>query len=327
MPYGIKGKTVLVTGAAGFIGSHLCERLLAERASVVAFDDLSTGKREHLAACEGKPGFAFLEGDANDRTSLARAFAGKKIDYVFHYAALLGVKNVIERPLDVFRDVDGVRALLDLSREHGVKKVVYASSSEAYGEPLELPEREDGPLNADVGNPYMLVKLVGESLMRATTVTRGLPTVSLRFFNVYGPRQDASPYGFVVGIFLRQALAGEPLTIFGDGAQTRDFVYVEDNVEAVIRALESDKTDGQTLNVGAGKPITIRELAGKVMAATGLAAPPVFAPKRALEILHRDPDVTRLRTLLGFEPAVSLEEGLRRTLEWMRKEGNMGVRE
>lgn len=315
----LKDATVLVTGAAGFIGSHLVDRLLSLGAYVVGVDNLSTGREENLAEAKKNARFTFVRADANRFEELAQVFSLHRIDYVFHYAAVVGVKHVIERPLEVFKDIDGIKYLLALSHAHRVKKFVFASSSEAYGEPVELPEREEGILNVNADDPYGLTKLVGENMVRNYWRRFGLPGCSLRFFNVYGPRQNDTPYGFVVGIFLKRSLAGQPPVIFGDGTATRDFVFVDDNIEAAVRSLLLDTTNGQTLNVGSGNQTTIADLASQVVTLSGMPLVPTHEPERAIEVKYRCPDVTKMRELLDFEPQVPLEEGLRRTLEWYRK--------
>jgi UDP-glucose 4-epimerase len=322
----LQGKTVFVTGGAGFIGSNLAERLLREDAKVIVVDNLSTGTRsniEHLLeASAKKENIIFIEADANDPETMRHVFLQHPIDYVFHYAAFVGVRNVIERPLEVFRDIEGIKAILALSKEYGVKKVVFASSSEAYGEPTEMPERENGQHNVNPDDPYGLTKLVGENMMKNYWKHHGLPTTSLRFFNVYGPRQNASAYGFVVGIFMKKMLAGEPITIFGDGKQTRDFVYVDDNIEAGIRALLSAKTNGETINVGTGRETTIWELAQAVASVAGVKhVAPTFLPVREVEIRYRSPDVRKMRELLDFVPETALLDGLRKTYQWFDSVG------
>lgn len=315
----LKNATVFVTGGAGFIGSHLARRLLELGANVVAFDNLSTGKKENLAECLEFPNFDFFQGDVNVREQVAHVFNHEKFDYVFHGAAVVGVKRVEEDPLAVLRDIDGIRNILELAREQGVKKVVFCSSSEAYGEPQTLPEREDGPINPNPRDPYALTKLHGENLIRIYAEKMGLPGSSLRYFNVYGPRQESSAYGFVTGIFIDQVLQEQNPTIFGDGLQTRDFVYIDDNVEANIRAMISENTGrGEVINVGSGRQTTILDLAEKVIIISGKNPNPVFLPERKIEIRYRAPDITKMRTLLEFTPQVSLDEGLRRTYEWYK---------
>ncbi len=198
-----------------------------------------------------------------------------------------------------------------------IKKVVFASSSEVYGEPTELPEKETSPLGPEL--PYALVKLLGEKYCLAYWEKYRLPTVALRFFNVYGPKQEASDYGFVVGIFIKQALENENLTIFGDGTQTRDFVFIEDNVNAAIHSLISDKANGEAINVGTGKPVTVLELAKKIIALSGNDASLSFLSKRKQgEITHRYPDIRKMETLLDYKPSITLDEGLLKTLEWYK---------
>lgn len=310
----LEESTSLVTGGAGFIGSHLCERLLKGGSEVICFDNLSTGREANIQHLASNPRFHFIRGDANSREELSAAFSKFKINYVFHYAAIVGVKRTLENPLAVLKDIEGIQHILELSRLAKVKKFVFSSSSEVYGSPLELPEREDGAVNAKL--PYAVVKLAGESLLKAYWEKYRLPAVALRFFNVYGPRQEGSDYGFVIGIFISQVLAGKSPTIFGDGTQTRDFVYVDDNIEAAIRALWRDEANGQVINIGTGRPTTILELAERLVALSGKAnLKPEFLPPRNIEVMHRWPQISKMRLCLDYAPRVSLEEGLKRTYE------------
>ncbi|WKZ29168.1 MAG: NAD-dependent epimerase/dehydratase family protein [Patescibacteria group bacterium] len=313
-----KGASVLVTGGAGFIGSHLTDRLIELGAKVVVLDDLSTGKRENLSQHEGNPNFAFAHGNANDWPTLDRVFDTHKPDYVFHLGAFCGVKRVEERPLDVLKDIDGIRAIFEFCKDRKVKKILYSSSSEVYGEPISLPTHEHGPINVSPRDPYSLVKMLGENLTHHYYEQYGLKTVALRFFNVYGPRQESSPYGFVVGIFLDRALKGEPLHIFGDGSATRDFVFYKDNVNTILTAMLKDTTDGQTINVGKGIPTTIQELAERVAAVSGKDLKIEYLPVRKMEIKYRTPDVQRMHELIGTKAETTLEEGLRETYEYMK---------
>lgn len=308
----LEGKISLVTGGAGFIGSHLCERLLKDGSEVICFDNLSTGREANIKELSANPRFHFIRGDANSREELAAVFSKFNIDYVFHYAAVVGVKRTLENPLAVLQDIEGLQHILELSHAAKVKKFIFSSSSEVYGNPLELPEREDGAVNAKL--PYAVVKLAGENLLAAYWEQYRLPTVALRFFNVYGPRQEGSDYGFVIGIFINQVIAGTPPTIFGDGTQTRDFVYVDDNIEAAIRALWRDEANGQVINVGTGRPTTILDLAERVIALSGKPGlKPEFLPPRHIEVMHRWPQINKMRLCLDFVPRISLEEGLKRT--------------
>ncbi len=315
----LQGKTVLITGGAGFIGTHLTERLLQLGASVLCADNFSTGSETNIQPFLVSPSYVLMRTDVNLFEDIASVFASHHIDYVFHAAAVVGVRNVIERPLEVFRDLEGIKYLLALAHAHRVKKVVFASSSEAYGEPTRLPEEESGHLNVDVNDPYGLTKLVGENMMRNYWKFYGLSTTSLRFFNVYGPRQISTAYGFVAGIFMEKALRGEPFTIFGDGTQTRDFIFVTDNVELELRALLSDAANGETINVGSGRQTTVLELAERVARLAGVEPKLNFQPKRSMEIKYRCPDITKMKQLLGYEPKVSLDEGLKETFEWYKQ--------
>ncbi|KKW29972.1 MAG: hypothetical protein A3K06_01020 [Candidatus Doudnabacteria bacterium RIFCSPHIGHO2_01_52_17] len=315
----LKGKTVLVTGGAGFVGSHLARKLLENGARVIVLDNLSTGSESNIADLRVHKNFVFIKGDANILADIEGVFAKHKVDFVFHYAAKVGVLRTIEHPLDVMKDIDGVRNVLEMSRQHGVKKVVFSSSSEVYGDPVEFPEREDGHLNPKM--PYAVVKLVGEKYLELYNQIYGLKTCSLRFFNIYGPRQDSSAYGFVVGIFIKQALAGEPLSVFGDGTQTRDFVYIDDNINASILALLSAETDGQVVNIGTGRPMTVLDLAESIIREVGSQGPEVkFLPMRSGgEIRHRFPDVGKMRKLLHYQPKYTIEKGLRETINWYKQ--------
>ena len=299
----------LVTGGAGFVGSHLCEALAKDH-EVYCLDSLLTGKKENIK----NPKIKFIKEDVLDKNSLERIFDKNGFDWVFHYAAIVGVKRTLENPLEVLEDSEGIKNILDLSRKHNVKKVLFASSSEVYGQPVEIPEREDGHLNAKM--PYAVTKLFGENLLKAYYEKYGLRTTSLRFFNVYGPRQDSSDYGFVVGIFIKQVLSNERPTIFGDGSQTRDFVYINDNIGASIKAMESEKTDGEVINIGTGVPVSILHLAEKIVELCGKNLEPIFIDNDRNDIKHRFPDVSKMRKLIEFKPRYNLEKGLKETIAW-----------
>lgn len=315
----LKGARILVTGGAGFIGSHLVDRLLDLGAGrVIVLDNLLTGRRENLAHHESEERLTFLHGDANDRRTLESVFLFHQPQFVFHLAALVGVKRVEEQPLEVLKDIDGLRAIFELSHYHGAKKVLFTSSSEAYGEPVTLPSSEHGPLNANPRDPYALTKLIGENLVYHYWHKYGLPTTALRFFNVYGPRQESSGYGFVVGIFLDRALKGESPQIFGDGSSTRDFVFYKDNVECIVRAMVKDATNGETINIGKGKPTTIKELAELVLKLSGSDVAPEYVEPRKLEIKYRSPDTQKMEELLGMKAETPLEEGLKATMEYLK---------
>lgn len=317
---GLENKKILVTGGAGFIGSHLCEELLRQGASVVCFDNLFTGKKENIENLESNPDFKFVYGDANKLPDIWQVFADNKIDFVFHYAAILGVKRVEENPLLVMSDLIGIENILKLSKEHKVQKVVFSSSSEAYGNTSELPLREDAgkELNDNQGDRvhmYALVKLMGEKMMKIYNDLYGLPTCSFRFFNVFGPRQESSAYGFVTGVFIKQVIGGQSPTIFGDGYQTRDFIYIKDNIDIAIKALLSDKVNGQIINIGVGRQTTILDLAEKIIRISGKDLKPQFLPSRKYEIRYRTPDVSKMKELLGATIPENLEENLKITYE------------
>jgi len=315
----LQDKNILITGGAGFIGSHLCERLIKEGANVIVFDNLSTGKLENLKGVTGNPRFKFIEGDVDVYDDIRDVFLANKIDYVFHLAAVVGVKRVQESPLIVFRDIDGYKNLLELSLIKGVKKIVYSSSSEAYGEPVTLPEKEDGVHNPGTRDTYALTKLVGENMFLGYFEKYKLPTTALRFFNVYGPRQESSAYGFVTGVFIRQVLDGKSPTVYGDGMMTRDFIYIDDNIEAQIRALLRDETNGKVINVGMGRQTTILDLAEKIIRISGRDdLQPEFVEGKRTDIRYRCPDVTRMKELIDYTPEVGLDEGLGRTFEWYK---------
>ena len=318
----LKNRTVLITGGAGFVGSHLAEKLIKYGAKVIVFDNLSTGKLENIAALKDNENFRFIQGDVTIYDDIRDVFLMNQIDYVFHLAAVVGVKRVQENPLLVFRDIDGFKNILDLSLAKNIKKMVFSSSSEAYGEPVSLPEREDGVHNPGTRDAYALTKLIGENMFLSYYDKYGLPVTALRFFNVYGPRQESSPYGFVTGVFIRQVLEGRPPTIFGDGMMTRDFIYIDDNTEAQVRALLSEKANGAVINVGAGRQTTILDLAEKIVRLSGKDLKPVFVEGKRVDIRYRCPDVTRLKELVGFVPSVGLDEGLMRTYEWYAKNNN-----
>ena len=318
--YKIEGSTILVTGGAGFIGSHLCDALLARGARVVCIDNLLTGKKENLSEALKSESFTFLQGDANDKIFLKTIFVEYSFDYIFHYAAVLGVQRVIEQPLLVLDDIVGTRVLMEFAKEHGVKKVVFSSSSEAYGHMAELPLREDTgkELSHQTHSTslYSLVKITAEKILEVYNDKYNLPTCSLRFFNVFGPRQESSAYGFVIGIFIKQILEGKDPTIFGDGYQTRDFIYIDDNINIALRALETEKADGHIINVGMGRQTTILDLAERLVRISGKDLKLKFLPPREYEIRYRSPDVTKMYTLLGKKIEDNLDENLKKTYEW-----------
>ena len=300
------GMKALVTGGAGFIGSHLVERLLADGHTVVVLDNFATGRPENLAHVRGNPRLTIHRVDVADYEKIHRYFAG--VDWVFHLAALADIVPSIQRPLAYHKaNVDGTIAVLEAARAAGVRRFVYAASSSCYGIPDEFPTPETAPIRPMY--PYALTKYLGEQYVLHWHKVYKLPCVSLRLFNVYGPRARTSgAYGAVFGVFLAQKLAGKPFTVVGDGTQTRDFTFVTDVVDAFVRAAESDLT-GEVLNVGSGDTYSINYLVSL------LGGEVVHIPKRPGEPDCTFADIRKISRLLGWRPRVSFEEGVRIMLE------------
>jgi nucleoside-diphosphate-sugar epimerase len=306
----------LVTGGAGFIGSHLVERLLERRDDVVVLDDFSTGRRENLAPFEGR--FTLIEGTLTDPAACARAVQGA--DYVLHQAALGSVPRSIEDPVTTHEvNATGTLNLLRVAAEAGVRRVVFAASSSAYGDTEELPKHEGMPVRPR--SPYAVSKAAGEAYCRAFHASYGLETVALRYFNVFGPRQDpASQYAAVVPLFVTAALEGRSPLIFGDGEQSRDFTYIANVVDANLAACQAGPAAlGEVYNVGAGDRTTINELWRTIRDLVGADVEPRHAPPRPGDVRHSLAALDRARADLGYEPHVDVAEGLRRTVEWYRE--------
>jgi UDP-glucose 4-epimerase len=296
------GERDLVTGGAGFIGSHLVDRLLAEGRRVRVLDSFVVGRRANLAQHEGNPDLEVVSADIADQSAVDAACEG--VARVFHLAARADIVPSIQEPEAYFRaNVDGTFAVLEAARRHGVGSLVYAASSSCYGIPAVYPTPEDAPF--DPRYPYALTKLLGEQLVLHWAQVYRLPAVSLRFFNVYGPRARTSgTYGAVFGVFLAQLLAGQPLTIVGDGEQTRDFTFVTDVVDAMITVAGSGK-NGQVYNVGSGTPVSVNELVRL------LGSPPsVHIPKRPGEPDCTWADIGKIGKDFGWKPKVSFAEGV-----------------
>jgi UDP-glucose 4-epimerase len=307
----------LVTGGAGFIGSHLVEALTAAGRPVRVLDNLDTGLRANLAHVSPAP--ELLEGDVADPDAVARAMSG--VGTVFHLAALASVQRSVEAPADSHRVcATGTLTVLDAARRAGVRRLVYAASSSAYGIPPGEVQAEDDPLRPL--SPYAAAKLAGEVYAQAFAVTYGLETVRLRFFNVFGPRQRAdSPYSGVIALFTAALTAGRQPTVFGDGLQSRDFVFVTDVVQALLRAAEVPGVSGQVFNVGTGQSVTVLDLVAALNRQLGTAVEPRHAPPRAGDVRHSRADIRRARQALGYQPAVPFEDGLAQTLAWYRRQG------
>lgn len=299
------------------MGSHMCDALIAKGAKVVCVDDLSNGKLVNVSHLKNNKNFKFYKADVNNLKQITRVFAKEEPDYVMHYAAMVGVKRTSDNPLGVFRDIEGIKNIAELSRRHKVKKILFTSSSEVYGEPVKLPIAEDDTFNSKW--PYGLVKILGEQYFRAYYEKYGIPVTIVRFFNVCGPRQDFGESGFVVSVFLKRALTKNPIEIYGDGEQTRDFVYVDDNVRITLNAFLSDKTNGRPMNIGSGRSIRITDLADEVRKLVpGVKV--IFKPaRRSGEIKYRTPDISFMKETLKDEPNTKLAEGLARTLDYMKK--------
>jgi UDP-glucose 4-epimerase len=318
---------VLVTGGAGFIGSHVVDRLLAFGRGVVVLDDFSTGHSANLEQWAGDPRVTVVEADVADGlfAPLAAVTAERgAIARIIHLAAQTAVPQSMFQPLaDVRVNCAGTVQVLEYARCCGVRKVVFSSSSAVYGDDVALPTDENEPTLPM--SPYGIDKLAGEHFLRFYRAVHGLPFTAFRLFNVYGPRQDpASPYSGVISLFARQAVAGEPLTIFGDGNQTRDFVYVGDVAAAVAGACLSDAADGEVINLGTGIETTITKLARSIVARIGSASAIHYAAARPGDACRSVADIGRARQLLSFAPTVELAEGLAQTLDWMA--GGGGVR-
>jgi UDP-glucose 4-epimerase len=316
---------ILVTGGSGFIGSHLVESLLQQGHEVVSVDDFSTGQRPFLAAALANPRHTFVEGDVTDRALVQQLL--DTCDAVFHLAAVLGVKNTVENPLKVIEgNLDSTRHVLEIAYAKR-KKVVFASTSEIYGKNTQLPFHEETS-DRVLGAPsihhwcYATAKALDEHLCFAYA-DKGLPVSIVRYFNAYGPRQSSSQYGGVIPRFIKAALAGQTLEVYGDGTQTRCFTYVRNTVAGTIATLDS-KANGLAFNIGNDQPISIYDLALLIKRLTGSNSPIQFVPYEQVhgpnfeDTPARLPDLTRSRTLLGYEPTVSLTEGLAKTIEWYR---------
>ena len=312
----LNNKTCFVSGGAGFIGSSMCQKLLDLNARVICFDNLSTGTLDNISDFKNENSFKFIQGNVNDFKQLKKVFSKYHIDYVFHYAALVGVKNTLENPLEVLKDIDGFKNILELSRLYKVKKVIFSSSSEVYGEPVEFPQKEDTtPLNAKL--PYALVKSIGEVYFKSYYKKYKLPIVNLRFFNVYGPKQNSTPYGFVTAIFIKQALNNQSLTVFGDGSQTRDFIFIDDNINATLQALLSSKCNGETINIGNNKTISILALAKNIIEISGKKLNIKFcSPRKIGDVKGRQPDISKMINVLKFNPKYNIMQGLKLTYKW-----------
>lgn len=310
--------TYLVTGGAGFIGSHLAERLLQDGQRVRIIDNLLTGKRENLAYLGALAGdLEFAIGDINDGDLLRRLM--RDADFVLHQAALPSVPRSLADPLEThLHCLTGTLNVLVAARDCGVKRVVYAASSSAYGDQPGAAKHES--MRPAPISPYGVAKLAGEYYAAAFTHSYGLETVALRYFNVFGPRQDpASEYAAVIPKFITLMLAGKQPRIFGDGEQSRDFTYIDNVVSGNLLACAAPDAAGAVINLATGGRITLNDLVAQLNAALGTDLPPIHTPERPGDIKHSRADVSKAKELLSFAPVVEFAEGLRRTVHWYRK--------
>lgn len=305
----------LVTGGAGFIGSNLADELIRQGAKVRIIDNFVTGSRANLEEIAGD--FDFLEGDLNDDTALRPALAD--VDIVFHQAALPSVPRSVEHPAETHQAcANATLNLLINARNSGVHRVVYAASSSAYGDQPELPKVET--MNPDPLSPYAAAKLMGEYYCRVFTHVYGLETLSLRYFNVFGPRQDpSSTYSGVISRFIDALMNGTKPVIYGDGEQTRDFTYIANVVDANIRAARTGSGIGETMNVANGERVSLNALLDTLKSITGNRdVSAEYLPERRGDVKHSQADNARAIDWLGYEKLIGLEEGLKRTIEWWK---------
>ncbi len=304
-------KKVLITGAAGNIGSALVERLISlPDYYIVAVDNLLTGSKTKLPQSK-VDNFIFIKADVNNFYEISTIMVSYRFDFVFHYAAVVGVQRTLENPIVVLDDIQGIRNILSLSKNTGVRRVFYSSSSEVYGEPVEFPQNEKTtPLNSRL--PYAVVKNVGEAFLRSYHKEYGLEYTIFRFFNTYGPRQSDD---FVITKFLKQALLGARLTIYGNGEQTRTFCYIDDNIDTTLACLTLDLCINDVMNVGNDEEISVKELAEKIIRVTGTGSTIEFVSAlKEGDMSRRRPDNTKMKAILK-RPLIDLDMGLRKTLE------------
>ena len=308
-------RTFLVTGGAGFIGSHIAEALVRRGDRVRVLDNLSTGHLENMA--DFREGIEFVEGDLGDGPLMTEVV--RDVDCIFHQAALASVPRSLERPLDTNAAcVTGTVTLLDAARRAGVRRVVYAASSSAYGD-LEASSKRETDLPAPI-SPYGAAKLAGELYCHAFTASFGLETVAIRYFNVFGPRQDPnSPYSAVIPLFITAMLAGRQPTVFGDGFQSRDFTFVANVVHANLLAADAPGVAGRMFNAANGKSVDLLTLIAELNRLLGTDIAPVHQPPRPGDVRDSLADITQARKHLEYEPQVSFEEGLRRSIDYYRQ--------
>ena len=304
--------TILITGGAGNVGSALAHTLKEQGNTIVIVDNISTGDLHKIPKGDN---VHFVKADANEYQDMVAVFGRYSFDYVFHYAAVVGVKRTLENPMSVLEDIEGIKNILRLSKNTGVKRVFYSSSSEVYGEPFEIPQNEQTtPLNSRL--PYAIVKNVGEAFFRSYFQEYGLEYTIFRFFNTYGPNQSED---FVVPRFLKAAIANEPINIYGDGLQTRSFCYVKDNVDTCIKAMTSEACANDVLNVGSDIEITILELAQTIIGIVGSSSTIQFLPPlEEGDMTRRCPDTSKMKQILKRD-LISLDEGIKNLMAYYEK--------
>jgi len=315
----IRNKHILITGGLGFIGSNLAEKLIEEN-KIVLLDNVTSGRISNLRELKRRDNIKLVRGDVKDFELVRRCADG--VDLIFHLAAVVGVEQASSKPIEgLDTELIGTSNILKAALENNVQRVIYASSSEVYGQGFETPFYENSspsPLSV-----YGTAKLTAELYCKAYFREFDLGTVCLRYFNVYGPRQDER---FVVGRFIKNALLGLPLTVYFDGAQTRDFTFINDAINATLIAAESEKCTGESINIASGKPITINELAKSIIKIIGKGKIVYTSPSTRrlpeFEVKYRCADITKMKNLLDFQPSYTLEEGLRETIDWMMKTVN-----
>lgn len=301
---------ILVTGGAGFIPSGLTDELIKDpNCKVVAVDNFLTGHPKKISKSEFD-NYQFIEADCNDFSQMESLFAKHRFDYVFHYAAVVGVKRTTVNPLMVLEDVEGLKNIFRLSASSKVKRIFFSSSSEVYGEPVEMPQNEKTtPLNSKL--PYAIVKNMGEAFCRSYFHAYGLKYTIFRFFNTFGPKQSSD---FVMSKFIRQALNNEDITIYGDGSQTRTFCYIEDNIEATIETLKKDKFINDVINIGNDKETTILELAETIIELTNSKSKIIFLPPlKEGDMSRRQPNTKYIRSLLNRD-FLPLKQGIEKVI-------------
>jgi len=314
---GKKTKTYLVTGGAGFIGSNITEYLVKNGEKVTVLDNLSEGKLENLAAFKDK--ILFIKGDIREVKDLDHALKG--VDFVLHQAALRSVPKSFDRPLD-YNDVNvsGTLKLLMKAKEHGIKRIVFASSSSVYGDRENFPEKEDDSVNPI--SPYASTKLMGEYYCKLFSNSFGLDTISLRYFNVFGPRQSLdNQYAVVIPKFITSILRDESPPVHGNGTQERDFTFVENVVEANIKAANARNISGEVFNVACGRSNTVLSIVDEINKILSKNIKPVFEPKRKGDVRKSLADISNLKSKLGIENFVQFEEGLKKTIKWFSSHG------